>query len=74
MGLELYVRYSTAREWVLTRFRRNERGAVAIEYVLVVLAVALFLVLAATGLRPVLNTAVNKVGNWVNAVNAPTVP
>jgi uncharacterized protein (UPF0333 family) len=61
--------------WLTNKLRRSdERGQTSIEYVLVVLAVVLFLVAAAAAMTGVLNTAVSKISVWIAAVNAPAVP
>ncbi|MDR7532980.1 MAG: hypothetical protein QN162_06520 [Armatimonadota bacterium] len=62
------------RAWLAVRFDLDEKGAAATEYVLIILAVVLFMIVAAFGLRDVLLTAVGKVEEWIGAVNPPPVP
>ncbi len=59
------------KAWVTTRFQLDERGCAALEYVLVILGVVLFLVFAAFALQGVLNGAVTKISNWIGSVNPP---
>ncbi len=59
--------------WVAV-LHRDERGAAATEYVLLILGVVLFMIIAAFGLRDVLNNAVSAIGNWINSVNPPVIP
>jgi uncharacterized protein (UPF0333 family) len=63
--------------WVTNKLRgphNDERGQTSIEYVLVVLAVVLFLVAAAAAMTGVLGTAVSTVSTWVVSLTAPPVP
>ncbi len=60
--------------WVAAVLHRDERGAAATEYVLLILGVVLFMIIAAFGLRDVLNNAVSAIGNWINSVNPPVIP
>lgn len=62
------------RAWLAVRFDLDEKGAAATEYVLLILGVVLFLIVAAFGLRGVLDAAVTKVGGWIGAVNPPAPP
>ena len=60
--------------WCANKLRRSERGQTSIEYVLVVLAVVLFLIVAAAAMTGVLNGAVTKISTWINSVTPPAVP
>ncbi len=60
--------------WVAAVLHSDERGAAATEYVLLILGVVLFMIIAAFGLRDVLNNAVSAIGNWINSVNPPVIP
>jgi Flp pilus assembly pilin Flp len=73
MSAFISERLLSAREWVVAQLRK-ERGAAATEYVLLILGVVLFMIVAAFGLRNVLNNAVAAIGNWINSVNPPVVP
>jgi Flp pilus assembly pilin Flp len=65
---------------MLTYFRAwlaqylDERGAAATEYVLIILGVVLFMIVAAFGLRDVLLTAVTAISDWIGSVSPPPVP
>jgi Flp pilus assembly pilin Flp len=52
----------------------DERGAAATEYVLVILGVVLFMIVAAFGLRDVLAGAVTAISDWIGSVAPPPVP
>jgi hypothetical protein len=67
------IMFTYARAWLLDRFH-GERGQGAIEYVLVILGVVLFLIVAAFGLRGGLDTAVSAVTDWIGSVTAPSIP
>ncbi|MGH2372562.1 MAG: Flp family type IVb pilin [Candidatus Methylomirabilaceae bacterium] len=56
--------------WLNTKLNRDEAGQGASEYVLLILGVVLFLILAAMGLRTMLGTAVSSISSWVAAVSA----
>jgi len=58
------------RAWIAWKLHRDEAGQDATEYVVMIAAVALFLVLAAFGLRPILDATVTAIGGWV-AANGP---
>lgn len=62
------------RAWLSERFDLDEKGAAATEYVLLILGVVLFMIVAAFGLRDVLSAAVGRIGSWISAVNAPAPP
>ncbi|MDR7556524.1 MAG: hypothetical protein QN157_13075 [Armatimonadota bacterium] len=62
------------RAWISTRLNLDEKGAAATEYVLLILGVVLFMIVAAFGLRNVLGEAVTAIGNWISDVNPPPVP
>lgn len=53
---------------------RGERGAAATEYVLLILGVVLFMIVAAFGLRDVLAGAVSAISTWIGSVSPPAVP
>ena len=53
---------------------RGERGAAATEYVLLILGVVLFMIVAAFGLRDVLTSAVTAISTWIGSVSPPPVP
>ncbi|MGH8525855.1 MAG: hypothetical protein ACREXY_17110 [Gammaproteobacteria bacterium] len=57
--------------WLTAKLSRDDEGAVATEYVLLLLGVALFLIFAAMGLRGMLSSAVATIAAWVGAVGPP---
>jgi Flp pilus assembly pilin Flp len=50
---------------------RDERGQATTEYVLLILGVALFLVVAAFALKNILNGPIAKASAWISAQHAP---
>jgi Flp pilus assembly pilin Flp len=62
--------FTAARTWVTRTLLQHERGQTAVEYVLMILAVVLFLIFAAIALQPVLNSAVASISSWI-AGNGP---
>lgn len=60
--------------WLTSKVRGNDEGQTSIEYVLVILAVVLFLIVAAASMTGVLNGAVTKISTWISSVNPPAVP
>jgi uncharacterized protein (UPF0333 family) len=61
---------AAVRVWFTNLLNRHERGQTAVEYVLMILAVVLFLIFAAFALKPVLNSAVASISSWI-AGNGP---
>jgi Flp pilus assembly pilin Flp len=59
------------RAWIAWRLHRDEAGQDAIEYVVVIGAVALFLVAAAMLLQPVLADTVTAIDGWIDTVSVP---
>ena len=59
------------QEWVAARLHRDERGQGTTEYVLLILGVVLFLIVAALALQGVLNNAIDKISTWISQQNAP---
>ena len=66
MPLWLIVLTSVAKQ-----LRRDERGQGTTEYVLLILGVILFLIVAALALQGVLNGAIDQISTWIAGQNAP---
>lgn len=66
--------FTYLRAWLQEKLHLDERGQGAIEYVLVILGVVLFLIVAAFGLRGGLNGAVTAVTTWIGSVTPPAIP
>jgi Flp pilus assembly pilin Flp len=62
---------TAVRAWLTNSLNRHERGQTATEYVLIILAVVLFLVFAAIALQPVLSNAVVAISSWIAGNGAP---
>jgi Flp pilus assembly pilin Flp len=57
--------------WLMSRLHRDERGQGTTEYVLLILGVVLFLIVAALALQGILNGAIDQISTWVAGQNAP---
>lgn len=57
--------------WFSGRLNRDERGQGTVEYVLLILGVVLFLLVAAFALQGVLNNAISAVSSWIAGQNPP---
>jgi len=49
----------------------DERGQGTTEYVLLILGVVLFLIVAALALQGILNGAIDQISTWISQQNAP---
>ncbi len=62
---------SFARGWLANKLSRDEQGQGTVEYVLLILGVVLFLIVAAFALQGVLSGAISKISSWMGAQNPP---
>ena len=63
-----------AKSWLDAKLARlNEKGQATSEYVLLILGVVLFLIVAAFALRGALSGAVTAITNWIAGVTPPPV-
>ena len=62
---------SFLRVWLASKLNRDERGQGTVEYVLLILGVVLFLLVAAFALQGVLSSAISKISSWMNGQNPP---
>ena len=60
-----------ARAWLSNKLRLDERGQGTVEYVLLILGVVLFLIVAALALQGVLSGAISKISSWMGLQNPP---
>jgi len=60
--------------WLGRRLHRDEVGASVTEYVLLILGVVLFLIVAAFALQPMLVGAVLAITTWVGGIVPPPIP
>lgn len=60
-----------ALAWLAAGLHRNERGQGTVEYVLLILGVVLFLIVAALALQGVLSGAISSISSWMGAQNPP---
>lgn len=59
------------KAWLTGKLNQDERGQGTTEYVLLILGVVLFLIVAALALQGVLNNAIDKISTWIAQQNAP---
>jgi len=57
--------------WLASKLHRDERGQGTTEYVLLILGVVLFLIVAALALQGILNGAIDQISSWISQQNAP---
>ena len=57
--------------WLADKLGWDERGQGTVEYVLLILGVVLFLIVAALALQDVLSGAISKISSWMGAQNPP---
>jgi len=62
---------SLVQMWLMSKFSRDERGQGTVEYVLLILGVVLFLIVAALALQDVLSGAISKISSWMGLQNPP---
>lgn len=62
---------SLVQTWLMRKFDRDERGQGTVEYVLLILGVVLFLIVAALALQGVLSGAISTISSWMGAQNPP---
>jgi len=62
---------SFVQTWLMSKLDRNERGQGTVEYVLLILGVVLFLIVAAFALQGVLSGAISKISSWMAGQNPP---
>ncbi|HLY21594.1 MAG TPA: hypothetical protein VKT83_03915 [bacterium] len=54
-----------------SKLHRDEQGQGTVEYVLLILGVVLFLIVAAFALQGVLSTSISKIASWMGIQSAP---
>jgi uncharacterized protein (UPF0333 family) len=57
--------------WLADKLGLDERGQGTVEYVLLILGVVLFLIVAALALQGVLSGAISKISSWMGLQNPP---
>ncbi|HKX18932.1 MAG TPA: hypothetical protein VJT33_13050 [bacterium] len=63
--------FTFAQAWLMNKLNRDERGQGTVEYVLLILGVVLFLLVAAFALQGVLSSAISKISSWMAGQNPP---
>ena len=63
--------FTFVRAWLTSKLHRDERGQGTVEYVLLILGVVLFLLVAAFALQGVLSSAISKISSWMAGQNPP---
>ena len=62
---------SFVQTWLLSKLHPDEHGQGTVEYVLLILGVVLFLIVAALALQGVLSGAISAISSWMGAQNPP---
>jgi uncharacterized protein (UPF0333 family) len=57
--------------WLAGKLHLDEQGQGTVEYVLLILGVVLFLIVAAFALQGVLSTSISKISSWIGIQSAP---
>ena len=63
--------FTFVQAWLMSKLNRDERGQGTVEYVLLILGVVLFLLVAAFALQGVLSSAISKISSWMAGQNPP---
>ncbi len=63
--------FTFVQAWLMNKLNRDERGQGTVEYVLLILGVVLFLLVAAFALQGVLSSAISKISSWMAGQNPP---
>ena len=63
--------FSFVQHWLAGKLHRDEQGQGTVEYVLLILGVVLFLIVAALALQDVLSGAISKISSWIGTQNPP---
>lgn len=63
--------FTFVQTWLINKLHRDERGQGTVEYVLLILGVVLFLLVAAFALQGVLSSAIVKISSWMAGQNPP---
>lgn len=57
--------------WLRSKLSWDDRGQSTVEYVMMILGVVLFLLLAAFALRGVMTSSISKTSSWISGQNPP---
>jgi Flp pilus assembly pilin Flp len=60
-----------AQAWLASQLNRDEHGQGTVEYVMLIMGVTLFLIVAAMALQGVLSSPLSKVSSWIGGQNPP---
>ncbi|HKX19404.1 MAG TPA: hypothetical protein VJT33_15445 [bacterium] len=63
--------FTFVRAWLMNKLNRGQQGQGTVEYVLLILGVVLFLLVAAFALQDVLSSAISKISSWMAGQNPP---
>lgn len=59
------------RAWLMNKLNVDDRGQSTVEYVILILGVVLFLVVAAFALDGLMNNPISKASSWISGQNPP---
>jgi uncharacterized protein (UPF0333 family) len=62
---------SFVQAWLTSKLHLDDHGQGTVEYVLLILGVVLFLIVAALALQGVLSGAISAISSWMGAQNPP---
>ena len=57
--------------WLRSKLNWDDRGQSTVEYVMMILGVVLFLLLATFALRGVMTSSISKTSSWISGQNPP---
>lgn len=57
--------------WLMNKLNGNQRGQGTVEYVVLILGVVLFLLVAAFALQGLMNSPISKASSWISGQNPP---
>ena len=57
--------------WLMKKLGGDDRGQSTVEYVMLILGVVLFLLVAAFALDGLMNTPISKASSWISGQNPP---
>ena len=63
--------FSFVQAWLMSKLHRDEGGQETVEYVVLILGVVLFLLVAAFASQDVLSGPISKVSSWVAGQDPP---
>lgn len=63
--------FTFVQAWLMNKLNGHDRGQSTVEYVILILGVVLFLLVAAFALDGLMNSPVSKASSWISGQNPP---